>query len=115
MRPLQFKAGIPRAPSKGEYLMGVQLKIHKIEFQREFKFHPKRRWRFDFALSLPHHIAIEIEGGTWSNGAHTRGKHFEEDCEKYAEATILGWRVMRFTTAMVENGYAIDCIRRAIQ
>jgi very-short-patch-repair endonuclease len=62
----------------------------------EFRFHPKRRWRFDFAWPAEK-IAVECEGGTWSGGRHTRGKGYEGDCEKYNEAVILGWRVLRFT------------------
>jgi very-short-patch-repair endonuclease len=65
-----------------------------------------RHWRFDFAL-VPEQIAIEIEGGIWNKGAHTRGKHFESDAEKYNRATIMGWRVLRYSTAQVESGMAI--------
>lgn len=71
--------------------------------EREFRFHPTRKWRFDFAYPAKK-IAVEIEGGIWSGGAHTRGKHFESDCEKYNTATLLGWRVFRFSGGMVERG-----------
>ena len=68
----------------------------------EFKFHPKRRWRFD--LALPQHmVAIEIEGGVWTNGRHVRGKGFLSDIEKYNEAAVLGWRVLRFTPDMLDG------------
>ena len=88
--------------------------------EREYRFHPERRWRFDFAWPrevVPHRwwrggIAVEIEGGTWVAGAHSRGKGFEEDCEKYAEALIAGWRVLRVTTDMVNDGRAIALLRR---
>jgi very-short-patch-repair endonuclease len=106
---------IPRAASKGEETLALQLKAEGIKFQREFRFAPPRRWKFDFALGVEHgDIAVEIEGGSWSAGAHTRGKHFEQDCEKYAEAVIIGWRVFRFTTDMVMSGEAIKYILRAI-
>jgi very-short-patch-repair endonuclease len=81
---------------------------------RELRFHPTRRWRFDF--SIPRlKIAIEVEGATWARGRHTRGSGFEKDCEKYNEATIMGWRVLRFTTDMVISGEAIAVIERAIK
>lgn len=69
----------------------------------EYHFHPTRKWRFDFAYPIKK-IAVEIEGGVWTGGAHTRGRGFEEDCEKYNAATLLGWRVFRFTGEMVERG-----------
>lgn len=72
-------------------------------FESEYVFHPARKWRFDFA-NVKRKIAVEIEGGIWSGGAHTRGKGFEEDCEKYNEAALLGWQVYRFTAGMLEKG-----------
>lgn len=60
----------------------------------------KRMWRFDFAHPKTK-VAIEIEGGTWVGGAHSRGAHYRSDCEKYNAATKLGWRVFRLTTDMI--------------
>jgi very-short-patch-repair endonuclease len=62
----------------------------------EFRFHPSRRWRFDRALPSAR-VAIELEGGIWSGGRHTRGTGFEGDCEKYNAAQLLGWTVFRLT------------------
>ena len=66
-----------------------------------YAFHPMRDWRFDFAHVGGSKIAIEIEGGSWVNGAHNRGKHFASDCEKYNEAAYLGWTVFRFTADQI--------------
>jgi hypothetical protein len=60
-------------------------------------------------------IAAEIEGGTWSGGRHTRGSGFEADCEKYNVAAAKGWRVYRFTGAMVKSGIAISTITEALK
>ena len=79
----------------------------------EYRFHPIRKWRFDFAYP-DKMIAIECEGGTWSRGRHTRGGGFEKDCEKYNTAALMGWKVLRFTRAMIENGVAIDMVGRAL-
>lgn len=68
---------------------------------REYQFDPARKWRFDFSWPLKM-VAVEIEGGTWVKGAHTRGVGFQEDCEKYNRAIELGWRVLRYTPTMVE-------------
>ena len=66
----------------------------------EYRFHETRKWRFDFALPEKK-LAIELEGGIWVKGAHTRGSHFNSDCEKYNNAALLGWRVFRITTDMI--------------
>ena len=62
----------------------------------ENKFHDTRKWRIDFAI-IDLKIGIEIEGGVWSCGAHTRGKGFIEDMEKYNAAVTFGWVILRFT------------------
>jgi very-short-patch-repair endonuclease len=67
-------------------------------------------WRFDFAW-VDRKIAVEIEGGTWSGGRHTRGKGFEEDCRKYNAATFHGWQVYRFTSSQVNSGEAVKFIK----
>lgn len=72
----------------------------------EFRFDVHRRWRFDYAWPEKK-LAVEIEGGVWSGGRHVRGKGYEKDCEKYNRAVVLGWRVLRFTTGMVESGEAM--------
>lgn len=69
---------------------------------REYKFHPERKWRFDFA-HLKSKVAIEIEGGTWSGGRHTRGSGYSNDCEKYNEAAKLGWCVLRYTAEKINS------------
>jgi len=70
--------------------------------EKEYRFHPKRKWRFDRALPKKL-IAIEIEGGIYSGGRHIRGKGFTGDCEKYNQAALLGWRVFRFTSDMFND------------
>lgn len=55
-----------------------------------------------------------MEGGSWIAGRHTRGGSFEKDCEKYNNAALAGWKVLRVTPHMIEDGTAIDLIRRAL-
>jgi very-short-patch-repair endonuclease len=80
--------------------------------EREVRFWPGRKFRFDFAW-VSHSIAVEIMGGTWVNGGHNRGGYYERDCVKFNEATLRGWQVYRFTTDMVTSGDAIVTIERA--
>lgn len=63
---------------------------------REFRFAPPRRWRFDYAWPEMN-LALEIEGGAWTGGRHTRGAGFVKDIDKYNAATIKGWRLLRST------------------
>lgn len=73
-----------------------------------------RDWRFDMALP-PLWIAIEVEGGSYSGGRHTRGTGFESDCEKYNRAAVLGWTVLRFTGRQIRSGQALDLILQMAQ
>lgn len=61
----------------------------------EFKFHPDRRWRADFAIPSAK-LLVEVDGGIWSGGRHTRGGGFIGDMEKLNAAACLGYRVLRF-------------------
>lgn len=69
----------------------------------EYRFHPGRRWAFDAAW-VPELVALEFEGGVWTGGRHTRGKGFTADIEKYNEAAVAGWRVLRATYDQVDSG-----------
>ena len=64
--------------------------------EREWKFDAKRRWRFDYAWP-ERMVALEVEGGVWTGGRHTRGAGFVRDMEKYNRAAVLGWRLLRVT------------------
>jgi very-short-patch-repair endonuclease len=78
---------------------------------REHKFHPTRRWRFDLAF-LESKLAVEVEGGIWTYGRHNRAISFIKDMEKYNEACLLGWNLLRFTTDMVKKGESIKIISK---
>ena len=83
----------------------------------ELQFHPEREWRFDLAHA-PLKIAIEYDGMRGKSGhvgRHRSWHGYQEDCEKLAEAAILGWTVLRFTHSMVMDGRAIDLILRAME
>lgn len=96
--------------SHGEIVFSAHLSSANIPFVSEYRFHPKRRWRFDFALP-EHMVAIEIEGGVHSNGRHTRGSGFTADCEKYNTAAAMGWKVFRFPTGKVMDNSAFEFVR----
>ncbi len=81
---------------------------------REFKFHEKRKWRFDFAF--PELLwAIEVHGGGWNNGGHNRNPIVMwRDYEKLNAAQELGWRVLQFTGVQVHDGTAIAQLERIL-
>ena len=101
--------------SYGEELLIQHLKTFKrIDFQREYRFDTLRRWRFDIAWPTLL-FAVEIEGGTGrfaSQSRHTSYTGYSADLEKYNQAVLSHWRVLRFTTAQVKTGYAIEMINR---
>ena len=82
-------------------MLDLIAKAHGMELVREYRFHPVRKWRFDFAIP-EHRVAIEVEGCVFQNGRHVRGVGYRGDCEKYNEAVKLGWRVLRYTTDMLQ-------------
>ena len=82
--------------------------------EREYRFHPSRRWRFDFAWPTKK-IALEVEGGIYAGGRHTRGSGFQKDAEKYNAAALAGWRVLRVTARDVKRGVALSLIERALR
>ena len=106
------RVSIPRAGSKGEAAFALHCRVDGLSPMPEYLFHPKRRWRFDYAFP-DKMLAVEIEGGV--NGRHQRIAGFTGDCVKYSEAAILGWRVIRATTAQVMSGQAIEWVRRALE
>lgn len=85
--------------SEAEIRMSRALRSQGIKnYNREYKFHPTRRWRFDFAWP-GRFIALEVEGGIYSRGRHLTPKGFIGDCEKYNQAALMGWRVFRIPVA----------------
>jgi len=109
--------------AKGLYLGKDPENLLPGEYTREFRWHPKRKWRSDFLIANPNRcvpiddstlILVEIEGGVWTRGRHTRGSGFIKDCEKYNNAAATGWRVFRFPSQMVEDGKAIKFLEEEV-
>ena len=114
------KEAIRRATSAAasetlEARMLIQIRALKLDvgMVREHRFDPDRRWRFDFAWPI-NMVALEVEGGTHSGGRHTRGKGFAADAEKYAHATLAGWRVFRTPVDHIKSGKALQWMQAAL-
>ena len=101
--------------SDAEEAFAFQLRDVGILFAREVRFAPPRMWRADFEIYCPANpLLIEVDGGTWAGGRHTTGAGFAADCAKLNEATLLGYRVLRVTPAMVDDGSALALVERAL-
>jgi hypothetical protein len=89
------------------------------EPEREYLFHEDRKWRFDYCWVVQG-IALEYEGGIWlatetgRSKGHAHPARFLADCEKYNEAALYGWRVLRVTSEMVKDGRAVAWLERAL-
>ncbi len=81
--------------------------------EREWKFDAKRRWRFDYAWPQQM-VALEVEGGVWTGGRHTRGAGFLKDIEKYNRAAVLGWRLLRVTPDKLVSFGTFEMLREIL-
>lgn len=80
----------------------------------EFRFHDRRLWRFDYAWPAKK-IALEVEGGIWTQGRHTRGKGVLGDMQKYNAAAVLGWRLLRCTPGQLDGLGIQEALRRVLR
>ncbi len=94
--------------------LALQIRAAKMpEPVREYKFHPTRKWRFDFCWP-GQRVAVEVNGGIWTNGRHNRGAGMESDSDKRTEATMLGWKVLDFTARTIRSGRAIQYLEKLL-
>lgn len=74
----------------------------------EYQFTAPRRWRFDLAWPVVDcgkdlqgcdtvfllKLALEVQGGVFSGGAHVRGGWLRKEHEKRNHAAAMGWRIL---------------------
>jgi len=84
--------------------------------EKERRFHPTRKWRFDFAWP-DQKVAVELHGGTYAHGRHTRGPGFDKDREKINAAQMAGWIVLEYSSRVLRDDPAqvIEQVSIAIQ
>jgi very-short-patch-repair endonuclease len=118
--------------SEAEESLALHLRANGVEFEREYRFAADacggvgkglrarlvdaglKDWRADFAM-IDDMLLVEVEGGGWSGGRHTRGAGFEGDLAKYDAAMRLGYVVYRCSPAMVKTGRAIETIMALVE
>ena len=95
-------------------LLAFQLRAAGLpEPEREWRFYPPRRWRFDLAYPA-RKLAIEVDGNIWHKSRHGYGTGMENDMRKLNTAQLLGWVVLRYSTGMVESGEALGDLERIL-
>jgi very-short-patch-repair endonuclease len=96
--------------------MEQMLKLLKIDYETEFRFHPKRKWRSDYRIKNTK-VLIEFEGGLFAQGkqGHSSVSGILRDICKYNSAALLGYTVIRIAPNHVINGQAINWILAALK
>ena len=120
-RKLHEVAKRPRPPwwpdgvqSELEYALVTRLEAAGLPLgEAQHRFVPGRQYRFDRAWP-EQRVAVEIQGGLWIQGAHSRGSGVERDCVKLSVAAALGWRCLPISTAMIRSGQAVQLIAQAL-
>lgn len=59
----------------------------------EHRFHHTRKWRLDIAWP-DHKLAVEVQGGIFIQGRHSRGAAMLKEWEKLNALAVMRWRVM---------------------
>lgn len=102
-----------KAPTTDQFCFLVASNL-KISIEKEYQFYAKRKWRFDYAIP-EYKIAIEVEGGVWTRGRHTRGVGFMGDMVKYNAAAVFGWRLLRVVPDTLMTDRTLRLIRACIE
>ncbi len=94
--------------------MRAHLRLFGVEDACEqWQFALPRKWAFDFCWP-DRMVAFELEGITPTGGRHQRPKGYSGDCEKYTEAALRGWTLIRATPRQVASGQALAWLLRAL-
>jgi very-short-patch-repair endonuclease len=130
-----------KVPDRQKYSREFLVQIKNAGLQEpasEYRFHPVRLWRLDFAYPEKK-IAIEIDGGGWGRpvfcnrcrqpvtrfvngrsypvregGRHHTAKGAENDNEKKNTLAEMGWRVLTFNPKHIREKSAIESLKKLI-
>jgi len=84
-----------------------------IHWRKEFRFHDKRKWRFDYC-NTDAKVVVEIQGGSWVGGAHNRPVGMAKDYEKHNNAMLEDWTIFYLSSEMV-TGEWVKIIKNYIE
>jgi hypothetical protein len=111
-------------PSTAVFGAGVESELEALFLNRlehaglppgigQYRFVPGRQYRWDRCWP-EQMVAVEVQGGTWSQNGHARPSMIQRDCLKLSIGAALGWRVLPITRDMIENGTAVRLIAQAL-
>ena len=100
--------------SQLEDLFAMQLDAAGLGgYVREAQIIPNRKFRYDFYFP-EHRLCVEVQGGVWSNGAHSRPTGIKRDYEKSNLCTQYGFKLLQFDVKAVKSGEALDVTEQLI-
>jgi hypothetical protein len=79
----------------------------------QFQVHESRKWQWDFAWPWLR-ICVDLDGGIYTGGAHSRGARIEKDHEKRNAAAADGWTVLLFGPKAVTSASFVEVLRLAM-
>lgn len=79
----------------------------------EYRFHDTRKWRIDIAWP-EQRLALEVQGGIFIKGRHSRGAALLKEWEKLNTLAEMGWRVLYCQPKDVCTMEMVETIKRAL-
>lgn len=83
-------------------------------YVRNHRFDPRRRLELDFAW-VSAKVAVEVQGGIYSRGAHVRPAGYKRDAEKARRAQLMGWMVFPCTAEDVRTRAIVADVETALE
>lgn len=108
------------ARTSAEELLAMQLTADgRYSFTRQFPYALHRKFTADFEVwdaadPFKVGVLVEVQGGIYSRQAHGSVTGVLADIDRLNAATLAGWRMLRCTPQMVEDGTALALIESAL-
>ena len=87
---------------------------HGLHPVAEYRFHPVRRWRVDYYFEAKNRVALEVEGGVYIQGRHTRASGFVKDMAKYNNLAMQGIYLLRVQPKDLYSVETIEMIKATL-
>ena len=92
-----------------EKFLSIWRTLNGPDLLREYRFHPVRKWKFDF-VHVKSSTAIEVNGGLWIKSGHSTGSGIGRDYEKANAAILCGYQLFQLSSDMLNARYVLDII-----
>jgi very-short-patch-repair endonuclease len=92
------------------------LEEYGLKVELEHRFHSERKWRVDMAVFSGNlKVAVEIEGGTYTDSRHRSSTGFLKDIEKYNQLTMNGFLLLRYTHTDHTNSEILEDLSKILE